>query len=134
MTFDSLCFQALAWTTDGELNPLDKLVLLKNLIRQATPNEQIELIQMVERLALLQPETVPTLTLHDPRGSEAVGLGGLGLANGLGRLDPRPVLHLGEKTMAGVIHHSLRRNGPSPLQLGLDGRPAELGDQAVVRG
>ena len=35
MTFDSLCFQALAWTTDGELDPLDKLVLLDNLIRQA---------------------------------------------------------------------------------------------------
>ena len=56
MTFDSLCFQALAWTADGELDPLDKLVLLNNLIRQATPGEQIELIQVVEKLALLQPE------------------------------------------------------------------------------
>ena len=56
MTFDSLCFQALAWTTYGELDPLDKLVLLNNLIRQATPSEQIELIQVVEKLALLQPE------------------------------------------------------------------------------
>ena len=56
MTFDSLCFQALAWTTDGELDPLDKLVLLSNLIQQATPSEQIELIQMVEKLALLQRE------------------------------------------------------------------------------
>ena len=36
---------------------LDKLVLLNNLIRQATPSEQIELIQVVEKLALLQPET-----------------------------------------------------------------------------
>ena len=53
MTFDSLCFQALSWTADGELDPLDKLVLLNNLIRQATPSEQIELIQMVEKLALL---------------------------------------------------------------------------------
>ena len=44
MTFDSLCFQALAWTADGELDPVDKLVLLNNLIRQATPSEQIELI------------------------------------------------------------------------------------------
>ena len=56
MTFDSLCFQALCWTADGELDPADKLVLLNNWIRKATPSEQIELIQMVERLALLQPE------------------------------------------------------------------------------
>ena len=57
MTFDSLCFQALTWTTDGELDPLDKLVLLNKMIQQATPSEQIELIQVVEKLALLQPET-----------------------------------------------------------------------------
>ena len=56
MTFDSLCFQALAWTADGELDPVDKLVLLNNLIRQGTPSEQIELIQVVEKLALIQPE------------------------------------------------------------------------------
>ena len=56
MTFDGLCFQALNWSADGELDPLDKLVLLNNLIRQATPSEQIELIQVVEKLALLQPE------------------------------------------------------------------------------
>ena len=56
MTFESLCFQAMAWTADGELDPVDKLVLLNNLILQATPNEQIELIQVVEKLALLQPE------------------------------------------------------------------------------
>ena len=56
MTFDSLCFQALAWTVDGELDPADKLLLLNNLIRQGTPSEQIELIQVVEKLALLQPE------------------------------------------------------------------------------
>ena len=56
MTFDSLCFQALSWTVDGELDPVDKLVLLNNLIRQGTPSEQIELIQVVEKLALLQPE------------------------------------------------------------------------------
>ena len=56
MTFNSLRFQALAWTADGELEPLDRLVLLNNLIRQATPSEQIELIQAVEKLALLQPE------------------------------------------------------------------------------
>ena len=36
---------------------MDKLVLLNNLIRQATPSEQIELIQVVEKLALLQSET-----------------------------------------------------------------------------
>ena len=56
MTFDNLCFQALAWTTDGELDPLDKLVLLNNLIRQATPSEQMELIQVVEKLAMLQSQ------------------------------------------------------------------------------
>ena len=53
MTFDGLCFQALSWTADGELDPADKLVLLNNLIRQATPSEQMELIQKVEKLALL---------------------------------------------------------------------------------
>ena len=53
MTFDGLCFQALSWTADGELDPLDKLAMLNNLIRQATPSEQIELIQVVEKLALL---------------------------------------------------------------------------------
>ena len=56
MTFENLCFQAMAWTADGELDPVDKLVLLNNLIRQATPSEQIELIQVVEKLTLLQPE------------------------------------------------------------------------------
>ena len=56
MTIDGLCFQALSWTTDGELDPVDKLVLLNNLIRQGTPSEKIELIQVVEKLALLQPE------------------------------------------------------------------------------
>ena len=56
MTFDSLCFQALSWTADGELDPVDKLVLLNNWIKQASPSEQIEFIQVVEKLALLQPE------------------------------------------------------------------------------
>ena len=56
MTFDGLCFQALSWTADGELDPADKLLLLNNLIRKATPSEQIELIQMVEKLALLTTE------------------------------------------------------------------------------
>ena len=56
MTFHSLCFQALSWTADGELDPVDKLVLLNKLIQQASPSEQIELIQVVEKLALLQPE------------------------------------------------------------------------------
>ena len=56
MTFDGLCFQALNWTADGELDPADKLAMLNNLIRQATPSEQIELIQVVEKLALLTTE------------------------------------------------------------------------------
>ena len=55
MTCDDLCFQALSWTADGELDPVDKLVLHNNLIQQGTPSEQIELIQVVEKLALLQP-------------------------------------------------------------------------------
>ena len=57
MTFDSLCFQALSWTADGELDPVDKLVLLNNSIRQGTPSEQIELIEVVDKLVLLQPES-----------------------------------------------------------------------------
>ena len=56
MTFDSLCFQALSWTADGELDPVDKLVLLNNLIEQASPSEQIELIQVMEKFAMLQPQ------------------------------------------------------------------------------
>ena len=57
MTFDSLCFQALCWTADGELDPGDRLVLLNNMIRQSTPSEQIKLIQVVEQHVLLHPET-----------------------------------------------------------------------------
>jgi len=64
MTFENLCFQALAWTADGELDPVDKLVLLNNLIQQASPSEQIELIQVVEKLALLQPETTVQVSQH----------------------------------------------------------------------
>ena len=56
MTFDGLCFRALNWTADGELDPVDKIELLNNLIRQGMPSEQIELIQVVEKLALFQPE------------------------------------------------------------------------------
>ena len=56
MTFDGLCFQALSWTADGELDPADKLAMLNNLIRKATPSEQIELIQVVEKLALSTTE------------------------------------------------------------------------------
>ena len=56
MTFDGLCFRALSWTADGELDPVDKIELLNNLIRQGIPSEQIELIQVVEKLALFQPE------------------------------------------------------------------------------
>ena len=64
MTFDSLCFQALAWSADGELDPLDKRVLLNSLIRMATPSEQIELIQVVEKLALLHPEATVQVSHH----------------------------------------------------------------------
>ena len=74
MTFDSLCFQALSWTADGELDPVDKLVLLNNLIQQASPSEQIELRQVVEKLTLVQPEATdqvshlcPVLLPGEPR-------------------------------------------------------------------
>ena len=63
MTFDNLDIQALCWTADGELDPSDKLVLLNSLIPQSTPSEQIELIQVVEQLALLQTE--PTLQVSN---------------------------------------------------------------------
>ena len=56
MAFNNLYFQSLCWTSDGELDPVDKLVLLNSLIAQSTPSEQIELIQVVEKLALLQRE------------------------------------------------------------------------------
>ena len=63
MTFDNLYFQALRWTPDGELDPCDKLVLLNSLIAQSTPSEQIELIHVVEQLAVLQPE--PTVQVSN---------------------------------------------------------------------
>ena len=63
MAFNNFYFQALCWTADGELDPSDKLVLLNSLIPLSTPSEQIELIQLVEQLALLQPE--PTLQVSN---------------------------------------------------------------------
>ena len=63
MTFASLYLQTLCWTADGELDPSDKLVLLNSLIPQSTPSEQMELIQVVEQLAVLQPE--PTLQVSN---------------------------------------------------------------------
>ena len=62
MAFNNLYFQALRWTSDGELDPADKLVLLNSLIPQSTPNQQIELIQVVERLALVQPDITLQVT------------------------------------------------------------------------
>ena len=56
MTLANLYLQTLCWTAEGELDPSDKLVLLNSLIPQSTPSEQIELIQVVEQLAVLQPE------------------------------------------------------------------------------
>ena len=56
MTFNDLCFQALCWTADGELDPVDKFALLSDLIRQATPTEQLEWIQTLEQLSLPQSE------------------------------------------------------------------------------
>ncbi|BEV36445.1 hypothetical protein CREGCYN_12570 [Synechococcus sp. M16CYN] len=43
------------WTSDGELDEADRIVLLDTLIPQCVPAAQIELIQTMERIALRQP-------------------------------------------------------------------------------
>ena len=41
----SFSLQALHWTTDGELIPCDRLVLLNTLIRESLPDVQLELLR-----------------------------------------------------------------------------------------
>ena len=55
----SFSLQALHWTTDGELIPCDRLVLLNTLIRESLPDVQLELIRVVEELALAERRVTP---------------------------------------------------------------------------
>ena len=48
----SLHLQALHWTTNGELDPIDQLTVLNSLIPQCIATTQLELIRSVERLAV----------------------------------------------------------------------------------
>ena len=48
----SLHLQALHWTTNGELDPMDQLTVLNSLIPQCIATTQLELIRTVERLAV----------------------------------------------------------------------------------
>ena len=48
----SLHLQALHWTTNGELDPIDQLSVLNSLIPQCIATTQLELIRSVERLAV----------------------------------------------------------------------------------
>ena len=49
---ESLHLQALHWTTNGELDPMDQLTMLNSLIPQCIASTQLELIRSVERLAV----------------------------------------------------------------------------------
>ncbi len=48
----NLHLQALHWTTNGELDPIDQLTVLNSLIPQCIATTQLELIRSVERLAV----------------------------------------------------------------------------------
>ena len=48
----NLHLQALHWTTNGELDPMDQLTMLNSLIPQCIASTQLELIRSVERLAV----------------------------------------------------------------------------------
>ncbi|MBE67802.1 MAG: hypothetical protein CL864_05005 [Cyanobium sp. SAT1300] len=54
-----LHLQSMRWTSDGELDDADRLILLNTLIPQCIPSVQTELIQVVERLALSQSTLTP---------------------------------------------------------------------------
>ena len=47
-----LHLQALHWSTNGELDPMDQLTVLNSLIPQCIATTQLELIRSVERLAI----------------------------------------------------------------------------------
>ena len=52
----ALHLQALHWSSDGELDPCDLLVVLQTLIPDSLPTTQLELIQTVEKLAICETE------------------------------------------------------------------------------
>ena len=54
-----LHLQSMRWTSDGELDDADRVILLNTLIPQCIPSVQTELIQVVERLALSQSTLTP---------------------------------------------------------------------------
>ena len=54
-----LQLQSLQWTSDGELDPTDRITLLNILIPQCIPTIQIELIKAVERMAMTQTTLTP---------------------------------------------------------------------------
>ena len=56
-----LHLQSMRWTSDGELDDADRLILLNTLIPQCIPSVQTELIQVVERLALSQSTLTPQI-------------------------------------------------------------------------
>jgi len=46
--------QALQWTADGELDPRDQITVINRLIPECLPTAQLELIQLLEKLATRQ--------------------------------------------------------------------------------
>ena len=62
----SFSIQALHWTMDGELIPCDRLVLLNTLIRESLPDTQLELIRVVEELALAERRVTPQVSSETP--------------------------------------------------------------------
>ena len=62
----SFSIQALHWTTDGELIPCDRLVLLNTLIRDSLPDVQLELIRVVEELAVAERRVTPQVSSEMP--------------------------------------------------------------------
>ena len=62
----SFSIQALHWTMDGELIPCDRLVLLNTLIQDSVPDVQLELIRVVEELALAERRVTPQVSSEMP--------------------------------------------------------------------
>ena len=57
--------QALHWTKDGELIP-DRLVLLNTLVKDSLPDVQLELIRVVEELAVAERRVTPQVSSEMP--------------------------------------------------------------------
>ena len=58
-----LHLQALHWTSNGELDPIDQLTVLNSLIPQCIATTQLELIGSVERLALQVSESTVQISV-----------------------------------------------------------------------